>query len=133
MSSTKPVQNASTSLTAAHPQLFVSDIRAACEFYAQVLGFNVAFVHGDPPFYGQVVRDGIRLNLRYVCEPVFDDELRERESLLSAYIEVAGVEELYAQLAAAGALFHQTLQKQPWGAQDFVVRDPDGNLLCFAE
>ncbi len=28
--------------------------------------------------------------------------------------------------------FAQTLKEQPWGATDFLVRDPDGNLLCFA-
>ena len=121
------------SITAAYPQLFVSDVRAACEFYTRVLGFGVVFVHGEPPFYGQVTRDGVRLNLRYVCDPVFDREMRERESLLSAYIDVTGVKDLYGQFRASGAEFQQSLRRQPWGAHDFVVRDPDGNLLCFAE
>jgi catechol 2,3-dioxygenase-like lactoylglutathione lyase family enzyme len=124
---------ASPSFVAAYPQLFVSDIRAACEFYTRVLGFGVVFVHGEPPFYAQVERGGARLNFRFVCEPVFGQDIRERESLLSAYIDVGGVEDLYGQFRAAGAQFQQALKRQPWGAHDFVVRDPDGNLLCFAE
>jgi hypothetical protein len=28
--------------------------------------------------------------------------------------------------------FHQTLKQRPWGARNFIVRDPDGNLLLFA-
>lgn len=120
-------------LGAAYPQLFVSDIRLSCEFYTSVLGFKVSFVHGEPPFYGQVERDGVRLNLRYVCDTVFDGEMRERERLLSAYIDVSGVENLYDEFQAAGAELQQSLTRQPWGVRDFVIRDPDGNLLLFGE
>src|SRR6185503_5295645 len=49
---------AMTTLVAAEPQLYVRDIVAATEFYTTMLGFSVAFTYGDPPFYGQVVRDG---------------------------------------------------------------------------
>ncbi len=43
------------------------------------IGFSIAFTYCDPPFYGQVDRDGGRLNLRRVGEPVFVDGIRERE------------------------------------------------------
>lgn len=58
-----------TTLVAAEPQLYVRDIAASSAFYSRMLGFSVAFVYGDPPFYGQVVRDGARLNLRQVDHP----------------------------------------------------------------
>jgi hypothetical protein len=29
-------------------------------------------------------------------------------------------------------MFFQTLRREPWGARDFILRDPDGNLLLFA-
>lgn len=133
MSSRESFKSEASTLVAAYPQLFVADIRASCEFYARVLGFKIAYVHGEPPFYGQIERDGIRLNLRYVCDPVFDGEMRERENLLAAYIDVSGVKDLYGEFKAAGAAFQQNLKKQPWGTQDFIVRDPDGNFLLFAE
>jgi hypothetical protein len=41
-------------------------------------------------------------------------------------------ERLYAEFAPTGVSFHQTLETQPWGAKDFIVRDPDGNLPHFA-
>jgi catechol 2,3-dioxygenase-like lactoylglutathione lyase family enzyme len=122
-------------LTAAEPQLFVADVAAACGFFTQKLGFSVVFLYGEPPFYGQVMRDGARLNLRCVDAPVFDNARRERESLLSATLTVDSVDDidrLFAEYASAGVPFHQTLETQPWGAKDFVVRDPDGNLLHFA-
>jgi catechol 2,3-dioxygenase-like lactoylglutathione lyase family enzyme len=47
-------------LVAAEPQLYVRDIASSCEFYSRMLGFSVAFIYGEPPFYGQVFRDGAR-------------------------------------------------------------------------
>jgi hypothetical protein len=35
------------------------------------------------------------------------------------------------EYVAAGASFHQKLEKHAWKGRDFVVRDPDGNGLCF--
>jgi uncharacterized glyoxalase superfamily protein PhnB len=128
-----PAPQPAPTLTAAYPQLFVTNLRGACEYYERVLGFSTAFVHGEPPLYAQVGRDHARLNLRAVDQRVFNDDLRKREHLLSAYVAVTGVRVLYEQFAAAGASFHQELQAEPWGVQDFIVRDPDGNLLCFAE
>ena|SRR5437773_9615622 len=122
-------------ITAAEPQLFVSDMAASCDFFAGKLGFAVAFTYGEPPFYAQVMRGGARLNLRHVDRPVIDAALRDREELLSASLTVAGAEEikaLYAELQTAGVTFFQTLKQQPWGARDFIVKDPDGNLLLFA-
>jgi len=122
-------------LSSTEAQLFVADIAASCDFFTKKLGFAVAFTYGNPPFYGQVTRDQARLNLRLVCEPVFVGDIREREHLLSASLTVdsaADIEQLFAAFQAAGAAFHQTLKTQPWGARDFVVRDPDGNLILFA-
>ena len=58
-------------ITSTEAQLFVADIQASCDFYTSKLGFEVAFVYGDPPFYGQVTRDRASINLRVVGEPVF--------------------------------------------------------------
>jgi len=115
-------------------QLYVADIDAACAFYAR-LGFATTFTHGDPPFYGQVARDGARLDLRKVCEPVFVGDVREREQLLAASIALASAADLrrlFADWQAAGIPFFQAIRQQPWGALTFIVRDPDGNLLLLA-
>jgi catechol 2,3-dioxygenase-like lactoylglutathione lyase family enzyme len=122
-------------LTTAAPQLFVADIKASCAFFTERLGFAIVFVYGEPPFYAQVRRDGARLNLRCVDAPVIDGARRERESLLSADIGVDTADEikqLFLELQSAGVAFHQTLRREPWGARNFIVKDPDGNLLLFA-
>jgi catechol 2,3-dioxygenase-like lactoylglutathione lyase family enzyme len=128
-------RTAGPALVGAEPQLFVADIKAACDFFTQKLGFAIVFVYGEPPFYAQVKRDGARLNLRCVDAPVVDGALRARESLLSASMTVATADEikqLFLEFQSGGVLFHQTLRAEPWGARDFIVKDPDGNLLLFA-
>ncbi|MEA3022137.1 MAG: hypothetical protein QOK01_989 [Alphaproteobacteria bacterium] len=122
-------------IVAAEPQLFVADIKASCDFFTQKLGFAIDFVYGEPPFYAQVKRDGARLNLRCVDAPVIDGARRDREGLLSASMTVATADEikqLFQEFQSAGVAFHQTLKHEPWGARDFVIKDPDGNLLLFA-
>ncbi len=123
---------AMTTIVAAEPQLYVQDIVASSEFYARMLGFTVAFTYGDPPFYGQVVRDGARLNLRHVDTPVFDPARRESEGLLAATITLEDAKPLFLEYQEAGVEFVQPLRTEPWGARTFIVRDPDGNLLLFA-
>ena len=122
-------------LTAAEPQLFVADIKASCDFFTDKLGFAIAFTYGEPPFYAQVMRDAARLNLRCVEQPVIDPVLRDREQLLSAALTVATaaeIKQLFLAFQAAGVTFFQPLKREPWGARNFIVKDPDGNLLLFA-
>jgi catechol 2,3-dioxygenase-like lactoylglutathione lyase family enzyme len=122
-------------IAAAEPQLFVADLKSSCDFFIVKLGFSVAFAYGEPPFYAQVMRDGARINLRCVERPVIDAALRDREQLLSASLTVATadeIKELFLEFQTAGVAFFQSLRSEPWGARDFIVRDPDGNLLLFA-
>ena len=119
-------------LLSAEPQLFVADLEVSCGFYGEKLGFETAFKYGEPPFYGQVTRDGASLNLRHLDEPAFRPGLQASEHLLSASITVDNARLLFDEYEATGLVFHQTLKSEPWGAQTFVVRDPDGNLILFA-
>jgi uncharacterized glyoxalase superfamily protein PhnB len=122
-------------IVCAEPQLFVTDIKRSCNFLRQKLGFSVVFSYGDPPYYAQVGRDGARVNLRHVEGPLIESMVRDREELLSVSMTVATANEiklLFLEFQSAGVTFHQTLKKQPWGAKNFIVKDPDGNLLLFA-
>jgi catechol 2,3-dioxygenase-like lactoylglutathione lyase family enzyme len=122
-------------IVGAEPQLFVADIKASCAFFTSKLGFATVFIYGEPPFYAQIKRDGARVNLRCVARPVIETDLRNREQLLSAVFTVATTDEikkLFLEFQASGVTFFQSLRSEPWGARDFIVADPDGNLLLFA-
>jgi hypothetical protein len=70
-SMTAPTRDTTTTpaLIAAEPQLYVTDVLAACAYFKTTLGFQRVFVHCEPPFYAQVVPDGARLNIRQVDAP----------------------------------------------------------------
>ena len=122
-------------LSSISAQLFVSSIKNSCDFYTNKLGFAVEFIYGDPPYYGQVIRDNARLALRLVFEPAFVGDVRKREHLLSASITVDTaneIKQLFLSYQASGVSFHQALKKEPWGARTFIVSDPDENLILFA-
>jgi len=128
-----PFEQAPARLLHSEPQLFASDIERSLFYYTDKLGFEIAFKHGDPLHYVQVVRDGARLNLRHAERTPFDPEFRNLEDdALSATIVVDQPERLFAELSRRGADLHQALRNESWGAQTFIVRDPDGNLVCFA-
>src|SRR5580692_5859762 len=94
---------ASPMLKAALPVVFVSNVQASAAFFRDKLGFAIDFLHGNPPFYGSVSRDGARLHLRFVHAPVITPQIREREEgLLSAFLDVDNIQGLFAEYKAAG-------------------------------
>jgi catechol 2,3-dioxygenase-like lactoylglutathione lyase family enzyme len=122
-------------LIAAVPQLFVCDIAVSCAFFTGKLGFAVEFVHGKPPFYAQVKRDGAQIALRHVDQDVMDKitvAMTADVDMLAASISVDDVAALHTEFQADNVAIHQQLRTEPWGARTFIVRDPDGNLLLFA-
>lgn len=120
-------------LLRAEPCLFVTDMARAVAFYTRKLGFAVAFLHGEPPFYGQVMRDGARINLRHADTPALSPAFRAlTEDALAASIVLEDAKPLFLEYESAGVAFHQRLRDEPWGARTFILADPDGNLILFA-
>lgn len=104
------------------PILFVRDIKRSAAFFQEKLGFAIDFLHGSPPFYGAVSRDGVCLHLRFVGQPYFAAAAAEEGSLILASIEVANVQGLFEEFKARGVEFPQMLKKQAWGGTDPIFR-----------
>jgi uncharacterized glyoxalase superfamily protein PhnB len=115
------------------PILFVRDVKTGATFFREKLGFEIDFLHGAPPFYGAVSRDGVRLHLRFVQRPYFAQAATQEKSLILASIEVTNVQQLFEEFKVRGVEFAQKLKKQAWGGTDFQVRDPDGNVISFVK
>lgn len=113
------------------PILFVTDVRRTARFFADQLGFAIDFLHGAPPFYGSVSRDGARLHLRHVAAPNFTELAAREDSLILVTVEVSDVHALHAEFEKRGVNFARELVDQPWGGTDFHIRDPDGNEISF--
>jgi catechol 2,3-dioxygenase-like lactoylglutathione lyase family enzyme len=115
------------------PILFVRDVAKAVAFYVDRLGFQIDFLHGNPPFYGSVSRDRSCLHLRFVHDPNFAALAAREKSLILATIEVRHVKMLFEGYEHRGVEFSQRLVRQAWGGIDFHVRDLDGNVISFVE
>jgi uncharacterized glyoxalase superfamily protein PhnB len=113
------------------PVLLVRDVTTCATYFQKKLGFEIDFLHGLPPFYGAVSRDGVCLHIRYVQQPFFAQTAAQEKSLICASIEVSNVQGLFEEFKGRGVEFAQTLTKQAWGGTDFQVRDPDGNVISF--
>ena len=115
----------------ARPFVFVRDVSAACRYYTDTLGFEVAFAYGSPPYYAEVERDGVRVCIRYTRDALVDAARALREDVVLASFEVSDAKALCRELQERGAVFSQTLRVEPYGGRGFIVSDPDGNRLLF--
>jgi catechol 2,3-dioxygenase-like lactoylglutathione lyase family enzyme len=118
-------------LTRGLPVVPVTDFERAVRFYCDTLGFDVVYTYGEPAFWGEIRRDEVAFNLRHVDESPWQPGVRDLEQLLSIAITTTDAATLFDQYARAGVDFQEELRKKPWNSIEFVLRDPDGNLILF--
>ena len=104
------------------PELPVSNIREAIEYYEQKLGFQLA---KEMPDYAIVERDEIAIHL-------FRDGTRNH-SPVGIHIFTNELDELHDELQNRGASLSQEIVRKPWGNRDFRVTDNSGNEIKFTE
>ena len=126
-----PTEATDLRLTRGLPAVFVTDFERALRFYRDRLGFEIAYTYGEPPFWGEVGRDDVAFNLRHTDESPWRPGVRDDEQLLSISITTTDAKALFVRYQEAGVDFQERLRRKPWDAIEFVVRDPDGNLILF--
>jgi catechol 2,3-dioxygenase-like lactoylglutathione lyase family enzyme len=123
------------------PELVCTDIERSLRFYTEVLGFEVMYSRAEERF-AYLRREGAEIMLEqptgrsFVIAPL--EYPFGRGSV--PQIWVSDVEALYGRVLDAGAEVHIPLE-QKWyrmgdmegGNHQFVVVDPDGYLLRFAQ
>lgn len=111
-------------LTRIAPELPVSNLREAAEYYVQKLGFHIAMEmpSGD---YAIVERDGIAIHL-------FEDDAGSH-SPGGVHIFTPDLDELHAELSQRGVRLSQGIERKPWGNRDFRITDTSGNEIKFTE
>jgi lactoylglutathione lyase len=120
------------------PNLVVTDVASAIEFYQSVLGFKTAFTVPDsPPYVFASVTNGsveIFFNDKKAVEKDYPALLaRPIGGTLTLFIEVDGIEEIMAAVQRAGAKITMPLKTQFYGMREFAFEDPEGWVLTIAE
>lgn len=116
-------------IISAIPVIAVRDSAKAEDYYCRVLGFQKMFSYPPnsalpEPRYIGVARDGVWLHLQSY-KP-------ERAGMTDAFLWVADVDRLHAEVSARGAAVQLPPTDQTWGTRETGIRDPDGNVLVFA-
>ncbi len=125
------------------PALPVRDVTSAVAYLCDLVGFQA--IHVDDGF-AVVQRDDARIHLWLAGDTSWTgrQDLQERpvtsgaESFLagtaSCRVETEGVDDLYAELKAAGVLHpvsRDGVRDTDFGTREFATVDVDGNLIEF--
>jgi catechol 2,3-dioxygenase-like lactoylglutathione lyase family enzyme len=123
------------------PELVCSDIERSLAFYTDVLGFEVAYARPEERF-AYLDREGAQLMLEEWTEHswVLGEFTQPYGRGINLEIEVSDAAALLAAVTAADARVYRPIEDRWYRAGDglvgnrqFVVEDPDGYLLRFAE
>jgi catechol 2,3-dioxygenase-like lactoylglutathione lyase family enzyme len=130
-----------TSLT---PELYCSNIQSSLAFYTKLLGFDIQYQREEEGFV-MLERQGSRIML---------EEIRKNSERiwLNAPLEIPfgrgvnfeiktdNIEELYARVKNAGVKIFLPIEEKWYrannvylGNRQFIVQDPDGYMLRFAQ
>ena len=103
------------------PELPVSDVEVAQQYYRDVLGFEVGWLDPSKEI-GAVSRDGV---------PIFFRRRNQRFEPAIHWVFAADIDATYDELRSAGAKITEPLEMKPWGLRQFTVEDIDGNRFYF--
>jgi hypothetical protein len=112
-------------LPGAVPELPVSDVVAAAEYYRDKLSFSIDWLEADIALAG-ISRDQCRL---FLAGPAFRGE-RSNPSPALTWLNLNSkgeVDDLHRAWRSTNAILLSDPESKPWGLHEFTAVDPDGN------
>jgi catechol 2,3-dioxygenase-like lactoylglutathione lyase family enzyme len=109
--------------------LAVRDLAVSTRYYIDVLGFRKDPI--DAEGWSFLSRDCFRVMLGECVDERPAGELGNHSYY--AYWNVEGVDALYAELAARGAILTSPPRNKPWGLREFGLSTPDGHRIVCGE
>ncbi|MDA0207692.1 MAG: VOC family protein [Acidobacteria bacterium] len=109
--------------------LAVCDLDVSTRYYLNVLGFTRDPI--DAPGWSFLTRDTFRVMLGECVDERPAGELGNHSYF--AYWNVEGVDGLYEEFEAKGALLTSSPMNKPWGLREFTLKTPDGHRITCGE
>ena len=119
-------------LTRVSPVYPVADVAAAIQWYSRVLDFKPQVVNppGDEaPVYAVLDRDAASLHLLRLDEAPYG----LRAPVQAQFWINSNLDELFRHVESQGASILQKPGDRPWGHRDFMIADPDGNVVWVTQ
>jgi len=117
--------------SSAVPVIGTADVENTVRYFEQTLGFKQQWIWGDPPVYAGVKAGGALLYITH--DPDLAIAIRERQLRPDIFLWVTDIDRVYEQHRAKTADIVEDLTARPWGARQYVVREPNGYRLKVAE
>ncbi|MBL8764317.1 MAG: hypothetical protein JNM07_08615 [Phycisphaerae bacterium] len=113
------------------PMLAVRDLPGEVRFYVERLGFNCRAMHGDPPVWAEVERDGVSIMLNAPPRELVERDVPRRSRDYQVYyVGVDDVTALHAEFRSRGATVSE-LRVACYGMKEIEVRDSEDHWLWF--
>jgi uncharacterized glyoxalase superfamily protein PhnB len=109
--------------------LAVRDLDLSTRYYIDVLGFRKDPI--DAQGWSFLTRDKFRVMLGECADERPASELGDHSYF--AYWNVEGIDELYREFVANGAIVSSAPTNKPWGLREFGLRTPDGHRITCGE
>ena len=132
MCQASPNEQDSPMISSVSPFLIVGDLQRSIDFYAEQLGFSVAFQTPEKsPFFAIVVRGGASVHLKCVGVESCPNRSRHPDARWDAFFSTADPDALFEELSGREVEFHESLRDTDDGLRGFEVEDPDSHVLFF--
>ena len=109
--------------------LAVRNLEISSRYYIDILGFSQDPI--DAAGWSFLTRDAFRVMLGECPDEQPAGELANHSYF--AYWNVVGVDDLYREFEAKGALLTSRPTNKPWGLREFGLSTPDGHRIVCGE
>ncbi len=109
--------------------LAVRDLEVSTRYYMDVLGFQKDPIDG--PGWSFLSRDKFSVMLGECVDERPAGELGNHSYFV--YWNVEGVDELFKEFQAKGAILTSHPTNKPWGLREFGLKTPDGHRIVVGE
>jgi hypothetical protein len=109
--------------------LAVRNLEISSRYYIDILGFSQDPI--DAAGWSFLTRDAFRVMLGECPDEKPAGELANHSYF--AYWNVVGVDDLYREFEAKGALLTSRPTNKPWGLREFGLSTPDGHRIVCGE
>lgn len=112
-----------------HVEIQTTNLKKAKDFYVNMLGLEV--IEENPKINLLAVKAGpVRISIFAGFEKL---DRSENQTGIQLIFKTADIEQLIKKLTSKGMIFNTKISEAPGFCKYIVTKDPDGNIVEFAE